>query len=147
MAPHAIDAEGYVKVLDTLQIADESLPSIFSLGDVAATGAPKAARPYVGSLSNSLRNFRVRLTKIFDRALAQAELVSDNIKRLLEIEALETYKFEDAPAIHLTLGIVSAHENDSGESELIDGLQEKSVIFRNPLGSLDPPVIMHKNDG
>ena len=54
--------------------------------------------------------------KVFDRALAQAELVSDNIKHLLESEVLETYKFEDAPAIHLTLGIVSAHENDFGES-------------------------------
>lgn len=33
------------------------------------------------------------------------------------------------------------------ESGLMAELQEKSVIFRNPLGPSDRPVIMHKTDG
>lgn len=72
----------------TLQIADDNAPNLFALGDVAETGANKAARP----------------------GMVQAKLVARNIVRLIEgkKEELETYTF-DPPAIHMTLGIVSDH--------------------------------------
>ena len=70
----------------TLQVSDSSAPNIFAVGDIAATGANKAARP----------------------GIAQAKVVARNIRRLIDgkAEELETYTF-DPPGIHLTLGIVS----------------------------------------
>lgn len=66
-------------------------------------------------------------------ALKQAEVVGANIQHLLSDsdskEELEKYEVTDPAAIHLTLGI------------------EKSVIFRNPTGEGEEPVIMHKDDG
>ncbi|KAJ4311858.1 hypothetical protein N0V94_007733 [Neodidymelliopsis sp. IMI 364377] len=113
LAPECIDDQKFIKVNDTLQIADAKYPNIFALGDIASTKAHKAARP----------------------ALKQAEVVTENIQRLLSgsSEALERYEVTDPAAIHLTLGI------------------EKSVIFRNPRNDgsegADEPVVMHKDDG
>lgn len=45
LAPHCVDSKGFVNVKQTLQIDDDSLPNVFALGDVANTGAHKAARP------------------------------------------------------------------------------------------------------
>ncbi|KAK0190094.1 FAD/NAD-P-binding domain-containing protein [Armillaria mellea] len=84
LSPLSIDSETkYVKVKPTLQIADSKFPHIFSIGDVADTGAHKAARP----------------------AIAQAQIVLRNIQKLMKDEKaeLDTYK-PDPPAIHLALG-------------------------------------------
>ncbi|KAF3007889.1 hypothetical protein E8E13_010989 [Curvularia kusanoi] len=85
LAPQCIDSDKFIKVQPTLQIADPQFPHIFALGDIAATGAHKAARP----------------------ALKQAEVVVANIQRLLEgsSDELMTYEASDPAAIHLTLGI------------------------------------------
>jgi NADH dehydrogenase FAD-containing subunit len=45
LSPDVIDEQGYITVKDTLQIKDDRFPNIFSLGDIAATAAHKAARP------------------------------------------------------------------------------------------------------
>lgn len=110
LAPGCIDGDGFIKVKSTLQIEDGRFPTVFALGDIAATGAHKAARP----------------------AMRQAEVVAENVGRLLEGReegGLLEYDSSDPAAIHLTLGI------------------EKSVIFRNPLPGGDEPVIKHKDDG
>lgn len=44
-APKCVDDKGFIRVKPTLQIKDEDLPHVFALGDVADTGAHKAARP------------------------------------------------------------------------------------------------------
>ena len=75
-----------MRVLPTLQIQDPSLPNVFAIGDVAATGAHKAARP----------------------AGRQASLVVENIEHLLKNETLENYEIIDPPAIHMSLGLVSS---------------------------------------
>ncbi|KAK0201243.1 FAD/NAD-P-binding domain-containing protein [Desarmillaria ectypa] len=84
LSPSSVDPETkYVKVKPTLQIVDSKFPHVFSIGDVADTGAHKAARP----------------------AIAQAQIVLRNIQRLMRDEKaeLDTYK-PDLPAIHLALG-------------------------------------------
>ncbi|OAA68716.1 Pyridine nucleotide-disulfide oxidoreductase, FAD/NAD(P)-binding domain protein [Niveomyces insectorum RCEF 264] len=83
LTPASIDADGYVRVLGTLQIRDPKHPNIFAVGDIAATGAAKAARP----------------------GAKQAETVVNNIDHILKGEVLEEYDASDPPAIHLTLGI------------------------------------------
>lgn len=84
LSPSSVDSETkYVKIKPTLQIADSKFPHVFSIGDVADTGAHKAARP----------------------AIAQAQIVLRNIQKLMKDEKaeLDTYK-PDPPAIHLALG-------------------------------------------
>lgn len=55
------------------------------MGDVADTGAHKAARP----------------------ALRQAPVVVENIEHLANSEPLEQYEVAEGPSIHLSLGLVS----------------------------------------
>lgn len=83
--PDLIDDSGFIKTQKSLQISDPQHPNIFAVGDVAATGAHKAAKP--GS--------------------KQATLVTKNIGHLLVGESLENYDDIEPPGIHLTLGIVS----------------------------------------
>lgn len=85
LSPESIDDAGFVRVQRTLQISDNSFLNIFAVGDVADTGAHKAARP----------------------ALRQAPVVVENIEHLVKNESLDVYDVVDGPSIHLTLGIVS----------------------------------------
>lgn len=113
--PSAILPSSYIRVSPSLLVAPTSPTEaasvahrIFALGDVADSGAPKAARPAV---------------------LGQAPLVARNIARVLARDSndtssasaqheldLETHT-AGAAAIHLTLGVV------------------ESVAFRNPPSS------------
>lgn len=71
-------------VKPTLQIADTRYPNVFALGDVAATGGNKAARP----------------------GRSQAQIVVENIAALVSgAGELRTYSPE-AAEIHLSLGMV-----------------------------------------
>lgn len=45
LSPKSIDGDGFIRTLRTLQISDTEHPNVFAVGDVAATGAHKAARP------------------------------------------------------------------------------------------------------
>lgn len=47
LSPSSINDAGFIRVRDTLQVQDPAQDHIFAIGDVADTGAPKAARPYV----------------------------------------------------------------------------------------------------
>ena len=86
MAAGSVNPDGFVKALKTLQIRNDQYPNIFAVGDIAATGAHKAARP----------------------GGAQAELVCKNIQHLLQEEPLESYDNIPPAAIHLTLGITKS---------------------------------------
>ncbi|KAI5241348.1 putative oxidoreductase [Aureobasidium subglaciale] len=83
LSPESIDDAGFVRVQRTLQINDTKFPNIFAVGDVADTGAHKAARP----------------------ALRQAPVVVENIEHLTRGEPLEQYEVAEGPSIHLSLGI------------------------------------------
>ncbi|KAK4553488.1 vacuolar protein sorting/targeting protein PEP1 [Recurvomyces mirabilis] len=84
LSPESINESKFITTLPTLQIADPRHPNIFALGDVANTGAHKAARP----------------------GFNQALVVAKNILHLESKEPLEDYDFKGMPAaIHLTLGI------------------------------------------
>lgn len=83
LSPETIDDAGFVRVQRTLQISDTAYPNIFAVGDVADTGAHKAARP----------------------ALRQAPVVVENIEHMTKDEPLERYEIAEGPAIHLSLGI------------------------------------------
>ncbi|OQD63243.1 hypothetical protein PENPOL_c010G08862 [Penicillium polonicum] len=74
---------GFIRVRPTMQFLDEQYSNLFAVGDIADTGAQKAARP--GS--------------------AQAAVVAKNIKALIEGRAAEDTFVKGPGAIHLTLGM------------------------------------------
>jgi NADH dehydrogenase FAD-containing subunit len=47
LSPQSIDGSGFIRTLRTLQISDALHPNVFAIGDVADTGAHKAAKPQV----------------------------------------------------------------------------------------------------
>ncbi|KAJ5260558.1 hypothetical protein N7478_012163 [Penicillium angulare] len=74
---------GYIRIRPTMQFLDEQYSNMFAVGDIADTGAQKAARP--GS--------------------AQAAVVAKNIASLIEGQGpLETY-VKGPGAIHITMGM------------------------------------------
>jgi NADH dehydrogenase FAD-containing subunit len=78
-------ANGFVRVLPTLQFRDARYPHLFAVGDIADSGAHKAARP----------------------GAAQAEVAARNIAAMVAGgEPVERLRGSPA-AIHLTLGLVS----------------------------------------
>jgi len=74
---------GYIRVRPTLQFLDEKYPHLFAVGDIADTGAHKAARPGV----------------------AQAAVVAKNIQSLLEGREAEEKYIPGPAGIHLSLGM------------------------------------------
>ncbi|KAJ5186116.1 hypothetical protein N7472_010956 [Penicillium cf. griseofulvum] len=74
---------GFIRVRSTMQFLDEQYSNMFAVGDIADTGAQKAARP--GS--------------------AQAAVVAKNIQALIEGHAVEDTFVKGPGAIHLTLGM------------------------------------------
>lgn len=76
---------GFVRIRPTMQLLDEQYSNMFAVGDIADTGAQKAARP--GS--------------------AQAAVVAKNILSLIEGMKAEDTFIKGPGAIHLTLGMVS----------------------------------------
>lgn len=111
LSPSSIDEGNFIRVTPTLQIADAQYPHIFALGDIAATGAHKAARP----------------------ALKQAEVVAANIQRLLDgsDEALEKYEVVDPAAIHLTLGIEKSVIFRNPRADGSEGGEEPVVMHKD----------------
>lgn len=81
-------ANGFVRVKPTLQLQDQRYSHIFAVGDVADTGAHKAARP----------------------GAAQAAVVAKNIAAMIEGgEANEVIQISP-PGIHLSLGLVGSYQ-------------------------------------
>lgn len=87
LSPNSISSTGHIKVNPTLQIADDSLPNVYTCGDVAETRTPNP-------------NSR--------SAMRQATVVADNI--LLAVSGKQPrYTYENYWAdgvIKLTLGLV-----------------------------------------
>lgn len=77
-------ANGFIHVKPTLQFLDSEYSHIFAVGDIADTGAHKAARP----------------------GAAQAKVVVKNILDLIEGRKPSEEVVITAPGIHLTLGLV-----------------------------------------
>lgn len=75
---------GFIRVRRTLQFQDLKYPNLFAVGDIADSGAHKAARPGVG----------------------QAVVVAKNIVSLIEGKEPQENVVVLPPAIHLTLGLV-----------------------------------------
>ncbi|KAI0968905.1 hypothetical protein F4678DRAFT_441863 [Xylaria arbuscula] len=76
-------ANGFVRVKPTLQLQDPRYPHLFAVGDIADSGAHKAARP----------------------GAAQAQVVAKNILDLVEGREPSGVIEVNPPAIHLTLGL------------------------------------------
>lgn len=112
---------GFVRVRPTMQFADPAYPHLFAVGDVADSGAHKAARP----------------------AAQQAVAAARNIAALVDGRAPTEAIVVEPAAIHLTLGLVRFSSTFTSTKGLylsfvsmltflsIAG-QTKNVIFRNP---------------
>ncbi|KAH8686505.1 hypothetical protein BGZ61DRAFT_52986 [Ilyonectria robusta] len=74
---------GFINVLPTLQFKDPKYPNFFAAGDIADSGAHKAARPGAG----------------------QARVVADNILAMIAGRQPSEHITVTPPAIHLTLGL------------------------------------------
>lgn len=126
LSPESIDDAGFVRVQRTLQISDIRFPNMFAVGDVADTGAHKAARP----------------------ALRQAPVVVENIEHLVKNEPLEVYDVVDGPSIHLTLGIVSFISCVyMSLIVVLTCLKTKNIKFINSPGGAPEPKVIWADDG
>ncbi|KAJ5602238.1 hypothetical protein N7510_011772 [Penicillium lagena] len=74
---------GFIRIRPTMQFLDKQYPNMFAVGDIADTGAQKAARP--GS--------------------AQAAVVAKNIQAMIEDKVPSDTFVKGPGAIHLTLGM------------------------------------------
>ncbi|KAF7715232.1 Uncharacterized protein PECH_008725 [Penicillium ucsense] len=74
---------GFIRVRPTMQFLDEKYGNMFAVGDIADTGAQKAARP----------------------GAAQAAVVAKNIQSLIEGQTPQEKFAKGAGAIHITLGM------------------------------------------
>lgn len=79
-------ANGFIRVSPTLQFADPEYTNLYACGDIADSGAHKAARPGAG----------------------QAHVVAQNIAAMVNGGRPEQKVTVDPPAIHLSLGLVRA---------------------------------------
>lgn len=75
---------GFIRVRPTLQFRDAQYPHLYAVGDIADSGAHKAARP----------------------GAAQAQVVAQNVLAMVEGREPSKNIVVDPPAIHLTLGLV-----------------------------------------
>ncbi|KAJ4476478.1 hypothetical protein C8J55DRAFT_517114 [Lentinula edodes] len=139
LAPAAVDPEtGYIRVLPTLQIASPNdhnatsnssytaYPNVFALGDVAHTGAHKAARPGHFQSGVVTRNIqRLIQAKAAQRVIITSKFNNHNNAQPHKgaHDVLESYVPPEAPGIHLRLGM------------------RDSLIFRNPAPESDVPYV------
>lgn len=89
LAPSSNDSlinpkNGFIRVKPTLQFQDQAYPHLYALGDVADSGAHKAARP----------------------GFAQAQAVAKNIQAMVEGRQPSEEIVVGPAGIHLTLGLV-----------------------------------------
>lgn len=98
LAPSSNDSlinpkNGFIRVKPTLQFQDEAYPHLYALGDVADSGAHKAARP----------------------GFAQAQAVAKNIQAMVEGRQPGEEIVVGPAGIHLTLGLVSHNRIELGD--------------------------------
>lgn len=78
LSPTIVNGRKEIKVKSTLQLSDESFPHIFSLGDVAATGAPKmqvVLDAQIGVVSANLVSSITGGTKLKEYAYSESALM------------------------------------------------------------------------
>lgn len=75
---------GFIRVKPTMQFADPAYPHLFAVGDVADSGAHKAARP----------------------AVSQAQAAAKNIAAMIDGREPTEEIVVGSAGIHLTLGLV-----------------------------------------
>lgn len=98
---------GYIRVRSTLQFLDDKYPNLFAVGDIADSGAHKAARPGV----------------------AQAAVVAKNVQSLIEGRQAEE-KYVPGPAgIHLSLGMVGWGPLGGNGAAWTDNLYRRRMSF------------------
>jgi NADH dehydrogenase FAD-containing subunit len=78
------ERNGFIKVTPTLQFADPKYPNLYACGDIADSGAHKAARPGAG----------------------QAAAVAQNIASMVQGGQASQNITVEPPAIHISLGLV-----------------------------------------
>ncbi|GAA6003325.1 NAD(P)/FAD-dependent oxidoreductase [Rhodotorula paludigena] len=123
--PSAVNPSGFIRVLPSLVIAptssDESAQvqsRIYAVGDIADSGAPKAARP----------------------AMQHAAVVARNIAKVLSSSSDELETITNSPgAIHLTLGVVESIIFRNPRSDGVDEQGEPRWVGE--------PEVMWKDDG
>ena len=89
---------GFIKVSPTLQFADPAYSNLYACGDIADSGAHKAARP----------------------GAAQAAVVAQNIAAMVQGGSPTNKITVDPPAIHLSLGLVSIALTEEREIAVAD---------------------------
>lgn len=98
---------GFIRVKPTMQFADPAFPHLYAVGDVADSGAHKAARP----------------------AGAQAAAAAKNIAAMIEGREPTEENVVGPAGIHLTLGLVRSppgfSEGGWGASELTETNRRK----------------------
>ncbi|KAF9023227.1 FAD/NAD(P)-binding domain-containing protein [Hymenopellis radicata] len=115
LSPSAVDpATGFVRVKPTLQIhpssaADPEYPNVFAIGDVADTGAHKAARPAFGQIEVAVANIR-RLMR--GRGEALEEYVVPPVSIHLALGLRESVKFRNPLRIGEGPGMSVANDGD-----------------------------------
>ncbi|KAH8127236.1 hypothetical protein FP744_10007437 [Trichoderma asperellum] len=112
LSPKSISSTGHIKVKPSLQIADDSLPNIYTCGDVADTNTPNP-------------NSR--------SAMRQATIVADNILRAVAGKT-PSYIYENKWAdgvIKLTLGLDRSvtHLGDGNSELLIPGKETDEALM------------------
>jgi NADPH-dependent 2,4-dienoyl-CoA reductase/sulfur reductase-like enzyme len=84
-------ANGFIRVKPTLQFQDPKYPNLLAVGDIADSGAHKAARP----------------------GAAQAAVVAKNVLAMIEGREPSDKIVVSPPGIHLSLGLVSDDIGDT----------------------------------
>ncbi|EEB94847.1 hypothetical protein MPER_06276, partial [Moniliophthora perniciosa FA553] len=117
LSPDAIDPQTkFVKVKPTMQIGGKSsipYPNVFAIGDVADTGAHKAARPGVAQAQVVALNIE-KLMRASGKQSAHANgYTNGDINGHANGGATHDLKLEeyvpDTPGIHMSLGMASHH--------------------------------------
>lgn len=116
------EANGFIKVAPTLQFADPQYPNLYACGDIADSGAHKAARPGAG----------------------QAAAVAQNIASMVQGGQASQTIAVDPPAIHISLGLVCT-SLATNNAVLTIG-QTKNIVFRNPGKGQTEPMIKWRDE-
>lgn len=121
-------SNGFIKVRPTLQFKDPAYSNLFAAGDIADSGAHKAARP----------------------GAAQAQVVAKNIVAMVEGREPTEKLLVTPPGIHLSLGLVRTTPSETICPVALTNVclllvQIKNMVFRNPnvaAGETEPTVMM-----
>ncbi|KAJ7228511.1 FAD/NAD-P-binding domain-containing protein [Mycena pura] len=105
LSPAVLDRSKFILVKPTLQIKDDRYPKVFAIGDVAATGGNKNARS----------------------GYAQAQVVVENIKNMIQGSSAKQEYVPSPLAIHMTTGLWNW------------------ILFKDPASLQDSPFVEHQN--